>query len=358
MLQSDSMNEEMAANAIETIRRNAKAQSQIIDDILDVSRIITGKLAMELDPLELAPIIEAAVDVVRPTAEAKGMRIETDLPAQPVVIAGDSNRLQQIVWNLLSNAIKFTPSGGRVLLRVQDMGSQVQITVTDDGQGITKEFLPFVFDRFRQADSTTTRQHGGLGLGLAIARHLVEIHGGTITATSDGANKGSTFVVLLPRLGSSSKVSDHAEDTSALPDLVSSKLKGIHVLLVDDDEDTLRLMTAALAQGEAKVTAVSSAEAALETLKSLSPDVLISDIAMPNEDGYQLLAKVRALDLDRLRFLPAVAITAYAREEDRRLAFASGFQAYLAKPIELSELITVVVEAVRSAEANKQLDRV
>ncbi len=359
MLQSDSMDEEMAANAIETIRRNAKAQSQIIDDILDVSRIITGKLAMELDPLELAPIIEAAVDVVRPTAEAKGLRIETDLPAQPMVVAGDSNRLQQIVWNLLSNAIKFTPSGGRVLLRVQDLGPQVEITVTDDGQGISKEFLPFVFDRFRQADSTTTRQHGGLGLGLAIARHLVEIHGGAIRAASEGANKGSTFVVLLPRLGSSSKVGDHgAEDTSAHPDLVSSKLKGIHVLLVDDDEDTLRLMTAALAQGEAKVTAVSSAEAALETLKSLSPDVLISDIAMPNEDGYQLLAKVRALNLDRLRFLPAVAITAYAREEDRLLAFASGFQAYLAKPIELSELITVVAEAVRAAEANKEVDRV
>lgn len=359
MLQSESLDEATAVNAIETIRRNAKAQSQIIDDILDVSRIITGKLAMDLHPLELAPIIEEAVDVVRPTAEAKGLRIQTELPAQPMVVAGDSNRLQQIVWNLLSNAIKFTPSGGRVFLKVQEMGPQVEIKVNDDGQGISKEFLPFVFDRFRQADSTTTRQHGGLGLGLAIARHLVEIHGGAIKAASDGANKGSTFSVLLPRLGSNSKLSDQrADDSSQPPDLASSRLKGIHILLVDDDEDALRLMTAALAQGEAKVTAVSSAEAAIETLKILTPDVLISDIAMPNEDGYQLLARIRALDLDHLRMLPAVAITAYAREEDRLQAFASGFQAYLAKPIELSELITVVAETVKAAELRREVDRV
>ena len=231
--------------------------------------------------------------------------------------------------------------------------------MTDDGQGISKEFLPFVFDRFRQADSTTTRQHGGLGLGLAIARHLVEIHGGAIKATSDGANKGSTFSVLLPRLGSNLKLSDQrADDVSQRRFLASSKLKGIHVLLVDDDEDTLRLMTAALAQGEAKVTAVSSAAAAMEMLKSLTPDVLISDIAMPNEDGYQFLARVRALDLDHLRLLPAVAITAYAREEDRLQAFASGFQAYLAKPIELSELITAVAAAVKDAESRREVDRV
>ena len=356
MLQSESLDEAMAVNAIETIRRNAKAQSQIIDDILDVSRIITGKLAMDLHPLELAPIIEAAVDVVRPTAEAKGLRIQTELPAQPMVVAGDSNRLQQIIWNLLSNAIKFTPSGGRVLLKVEDRGSQVEIRVTDNGQGISKEFLPFVFDRFRQADSTTTRQHGGLGLGLAIARHLVEIHGGAIKATSEGANKGSTFSVLLPRLGSNSKLSDQRADAS--PELASSKLKGVHVLLVDDDEDTLRLITAALAQGEAEVTAVSSAEAAIEVLRTLTPDVLISDIAMPNEDGYQFLARVRALNLDHLKLMPAVAITAYAREEDRMQAFASGYEAYLAKPLELSELITVVAEAVKAAESRREVNRV
>lgn len=351
MLQSESLDDEMAVNAIETIRRNAKAQSQIIDDILDVSRIITGKLAMELDPLELAPVIEAAADVVRPTAEAKGIRIVTELPDRPMVVAGDSNRLQQIVWNLLSNAIKFTPSGGRVLLKVQELGSQVEIRVTDDGQGISQDFLPFVFDRFRQADSTTTRQHGGLGLGLAIARHLVEIHGGTIRATSDGKDKGSTFVVLLPRLGTSSKLADQPHYVEVQPsDLASEKLKGLHVLLVDDDYDTLQLMTAALSQGEAKITAVSSAEAALDAIRLTVPDVLVSDIAMPGEDGYQLLAKVRALNLTNGRFLPAVAITAYAREEDRLLALSSGFQAYLAKPIELSELITAVVNAAQCIE--------
>jgi CheY-like chemotaxis protein len=345
MLQSETLNETMAANAIETIRRNAKAQSQIIDDILDVSRIITGKLAMELDPLELAPVIEAAADVIRPTAEAKGIRIETQLPSQPMVVAADPNRLQQIIWNLLSNAVKFTPSGGRVRLQVREVDSQVEIQVSDDGQGIS------------EADSTTTRQHGGLGLGLAIARHLVEIHGGTIRATSDGSNKGSTFVILLPRLGSSSKVAEqHENETVNRAKLDSSKLRGLQVLLVDDDEDTLRLIAAALGQGEATVIAVTSAEAALEALKSTTPDVLISDIAMPSEDGYQLLAKVRALNLDNGRFLPAIAITAYARDEDRRQAFASGFQAYLAKPIELSELITVVAEAARGVYVNTEVE--
>lgn len=349
MLQSDSLNEEMFANAIETIRRNAKAQSQIIDDILDVSRIITGKLSMDLNPLELGPVLEAAVEVVRPTAEAKGIRIETELPAQPMVIAGDSNRLQQIVWNLLSNAIKFTPSGGRVSLSLQECGSQVEIKVTDNGQGINEDFLPFAFDRFRQADSTTTRQHGGLGLGLAIARHLVEIHGGTIRAESAGVGTGSTFLVTLPRLGTSSHLSEleRAEAASGADLEATPGLNGIHVLLVDDDEDTLQWMTAALTQGEARVTAVSSAGAALEAIKLSLPDVLVSDIAMPGEDGYQLMAKVIALDLDHGRQLPAVAITAYAREEDRQLALASGYQAYLTKPIELSELIAAVAKAAR-----------
>ena len=348
MLQSDSLDREMSENAIETIRRNAKAQSQIIDDILDVSRIITGKLAMELHPLELAPVVEAAVDVVKPTAEAKGIRIDTELPAQPMVVAGDSNRLQQIVWNLLSNAIKFTPSGGRVLLSVKAQGSQIELIVADDGQGIPQDFLPFVFDRFRQADASTTRQHGGLGLGLAIARHLVEIHGGTIKAQSAGKGTGSTFVISLPRLGSSATLNESTEaETRGRQDLKFDEgLSGLDILLVDDDEDTLRLMSAALTQGQAKVRAVSSAAAAIEAIQSSAPDVLVSDIAMPNEDGYQLLAKVKKLDLG-YGAVPAIAITAYAREEDREQALAAGFLAYLAKPIELSELISTVVQVGR-----------
>ena len=346
MLQSHSLDQEMAANAIETIRRNAKAQSQIIDDILDVSRIITGKLPLDLNPLELSPVIAAAVDVVRPTAEAKGIRIETELPAQPIVVAGESNRLQQVVWNLLSNAIKFTPSGGRVQVSVQERGPQVEIKISDNGQGISEDFLPFVFDRFRQADSTTTRQHGGLGLGLAIARHLVEIHGGNMRAESDGLEKGSTFLVMLPRLGADVKGHDDAKDLRDPFESVGH-LAGIHVLLVDDDDDTLQLITAALTQGHARVTAVASAAAALEAIKLSMPDVLVSDIAMPGEDGYHLLEKVRALDYDHGRLLPAVAITAYAQEEERMKALGAGFQSYLAKPIELSDLIEAIDQAAR-----------
>lgn len=358
MLQSDSLDEEMSASAIETIRRNAKAQSQIIDDILDVSRIITGKLSMDLHPLEIAPVVAAAIDVVRPTAEAKGIRIETELPAQPMVVAGDSNRLQQIVWNLLSNAIKFTPSGGRVLLGVQQIDSQIEIKVTDNGQGIAEEFLPFVFDRFRQQDSTTTRQHGGLGLGLAIARHLVEIHGGTIKAQSEGAGKGSTFVISLPRLGAGSTLKEPLSGTPLRCDLdFGDALKGINVLIVDDDEDTLQLMSAALMQGHAHVSAVSSVAAAIEAIKRSVPDVLVSDIAMPNEDGYELLKQVRALSLDHGRLLPAIAITAYAREEDRVQAFAAGFQAYLPKPIELAELISAVATAAGRRLAIQEVDQ-
>ncbi len=347
MLEGGSLDDGMASRAIETIRRNAKSQSQIIDDILDVSRIITGKLYLELNPMELAPVIETAVNVVRPTAEAKGIQIELKLESQPTVINGDANRLQQVVWNLVSNAIKFTPGGGRVCISIHEIGSEVEIKVSDNGQGINPGFLPFVFDRFRQADSTSTRQHGGLGLGLAIARHLIEIHGGTIKAESDGPGKGSTFSFRLPLIGSISaqrepeKIERHAESTAP-----QTQLNGIHVLLVDDDEDTLELLTQALTQREVQVTAVSSASEALEAIKSFKPDVVVSDIAMPGEDGYQLIRKIRAMDFDHRKPLPAVAITAYAKDEDRQKALSSGFQGFLAKPVELSEFITAVADAL------------
>ncbi len=346
MLQTGSLDEETAEKAIETIRRNAKSQSQIIDDILDVSRIITGKLALDLNPIELAPVIEAAVNVVRPTAEAKGIRIDTEFPSQPAVIAGDSNRLQQVVWNLLSNAIKFTPCGGRVLISISESGSDIEIGVSDNGQGIKDDFLPFVFDRFRQADSTTTRQHGGLGLGLAIVRHLVEIHGGSISASSQGPGTGATFLVRLPRLVPAAylKQMEKPDETTMARFASGSRLNGIHVLLVDDDADTLNLMSAALAQGKATVTAVSSARAAMEAIMISRPDVVVSDIAMPGEDGYQLIRNIQALNLEKP--IPAVAITAYAQEEDRERALASGYRTYLAKPIELSELLSAVAGAV------------
>ncbi len=348
MLETGSLEGDAAMRAIETIRRNAKAQSQIIDDILDVSRIITGNLYLDLNPIELAPVIEAAINVVRQTAEAKGIQIETTLGSDPAVVSGDASRLQQVIWNLVSNGVKFTASGGRVRVSLHQLATEVQITVADTGRGISPEFLPFAFDRFRQADSTTTRQHGGLGLGLAIARHIVEIHGGSITAASQGDGQGATFTVSLPLLDSVTKTRGSSNsgiaDSQAITEDRTS-LSGLHVLLVDDDEDTLELMSAALTTRNAKVTAVSSAGEALEALKVCRPDVLISDIAMPGADGYELIQKIRALDLAANGNIPAVAISAYAKEEDRARAFSSGFQGYLAKPVELAELIQAVAQA-------------
>jgi PAS domain S-box-containing protein len=353
MLESGTLDPESSERAIETIRRNAKSQAQIVDDILDVSRIITGNLYLDLHPIELGPVIENAINVVRPTADAKGIQIELDMEARPVVVSGDSNRLQQVIWNLLSNAVKFTSAGGRVHVAVDHQGSQVEISFTDTGQGISPEFLPFVFDRFRQADSTTTRQHGGLGLGLAIARHLVEIHGGTIRADSQGRGTGSTFTVRLPIIGATVQSSVGEEIGHSLRDRARQELSGLHVLLVDDDEDTLELLRTALTQCQARVTAVTSADEALEVLKQIEPDILISDIAMPGSDGYQLISQVRALDIDSVRSLPAVAITAYAKEEDRLRALACGYQGYVTKPIELAELITAVSQATNGPSNGK-----
>jgi CheY-like chemotaxis protein len=352
MLQSGSLETDVAARAIETINRNARSQAQIIDDILDVSRIITGNLYLELHPVELEPVLEAAINVVRPTAEAKGIQIEVDFEPIPAAVPGDTNRLQQVFWNLLSNAVKFTPTNGKVRVQLRHVNSEVEVVVSDTGPGISAEFLPFVFDRFRQADSTSTRQHGGLGLGLAIARHLVEIHGGAISAKSAGNGAGATFTVRLPTVGSILEISDAAvarkrEEESENQQRLKSQLQlsGLHVLLVDDDKDTLELLGAALRQRSANVTAVSSAAAALESIKSLRPDVLISDIAMPGEDGYALIEKVLGLDLEP--GLPAIAITAYAKEEDRQRALAAGYQRFLSKPVELGEFIAAVAELAR-----------
>jgi PAS domain S-box-containing protein len=353
MLQSGSLDSETATRAIDSIKRNAKAQAQIIDDILDVSRIITGKLYLELHPVELAPVLESAINVVRPTADAKGIQIEVDFEPEPVAVPGDANRLQQVFWNLLSNAVKFTPAGGKVTVQLCQVDSQVQIRVTDTGQGITARFLPFVFDRFRQQDSTSTRQHGGLGLGLAIARHLVEIHGGHISAESLGEGAGATFTVRLPLVGSLVKSPDAAmvsPATNAEEERLRSQqvLSGLHVLIVDDDQDTLELLSAALKQRSASVTAVSSAAAAIDSIRSLRPDVLISDIAMPDEDGHELMRKVLALNV--VPRIPAIAITAYAKEEDKERALAAGYQRYLSKPVELGDFISAVAEAGQNQE--------
>jgi PAS domain S-box-containing protein len=337
---------ETSARAIETIRRNARSQSQIIDDILDVSRIITGKLYLELQPLELRPIIEAAMNVVRPTAEAKGISIEAEFDSQPTLVPGDANRLQQVIWNLLSNGIKFTPAGGYVRIVVHHSDSYAEISVQDNGQGITPEFLPFVFDRFRQADSTTTRRHGGLGLGLAIVRHLVEIHGGSVRAESSGAEKGATFTVRLPVV--SSRTRQGVGTTPNMFEIIEQAnflaLSGLRVLVVDDDADTLEMIAAALTESDAKVTSAPSVEEALARIKESRPDVIVSDIAMPLHDGYELIQQVRTLDNGQLPVIPAVAITAYAREEDRERALLAGYQEYLAKPVEPLELIAILAK--------------
>ncbi|HEU4432822.1 MAG TPA: ATP-binding protein, partial [Pyrinomonadaceae bacterium] len=348
LLEDGSVEDGISKQAIETICRNAKAQAQIVDDILDVSRIITGNLYLDLQPLELAPVVKNAINVVRPTADAKGIKIETRLAATQAMVSGDANRLQQVIWNLLSNAVKFTSSGGCVTVRLSHVGSNVEIRVSDTGQGISREFMPYVFDRFRQADSTTTRHHGGLGLGLAIARHLVEIHGGTIKAESAGEGCGATFTIKLPVIERSAKTAVYVDARENGAKAVAPQLlSGVNVLLVDDDSDTLKLMTTALTRRQANVTAVSSAGEAIKAIRRRRPDVLVSDIAMPDEDGYGLIQKIRSLENGETESIPAVAITAYAKEEDREKALSSGFQIYLAKPVELAELISVVARAAR-----------
>lgn len=343
------LDSETAARAIETIRRNAKSQSQIIDDILDVSRIITGNLYLDLQPLELAPIIEAAVNVVRPTAEAKRISIDIELDSQPTLVPGDANRLQQVVWNLLSNAIKFTPSGGNVRIAVSHSDSETEIAVSDNGPGITPEFLPFVFDRFRQADSTTTRRHGGLGLGLAIVRHLVEIHGGSVNAKSGGPNQGATFTVRLPVVSSKTIQTSRTALAGESKETRRVSLNGLHILVVDDDHDTLEMMSAALSEADAKVTSAPSVNEALSRISESRPDVIVSDIAMPVHDGYEFIKRVRALQ-DGLSTIPAVAITAYAREEDRDRALTAGYQEYLPKPVEPIELIAALARLAGRSE--------
>lgn len=349
MLDSPTLPEPQFTRAVQTIQRNAKAQAEIIDDILDVSRIVTGNLYLNLEPSDLTQIVEAAINVVRPTAETKHIQIETSFADEPALVSGDAHRLQQVVWNLLSNAVKFTPQGGHVRVSTRQEGSFVHLEIADNGQGISAEFLPHVFERFRQADSSTTRKHGGLGLGLAIVRHLVEIHGGTVHAESEGEGKGATLTVTLPLLSDHESVltNDDARKSSGTLRPAPTELRGIHVLLVDDDAGAREMISAALNERHARVTAVASTREAMQVIRRTRPDVLVSDIAMPIEDGYDLIEQVHELEGNNGKTIPAVAITAYARVEDRRKALAAGFQSYLAKPIEPADLIEVVARLAR-----------
>jgi PAS domain S-box-containing protein len=337
------LNEPAAERGLQTIERNAKAQVQLIEDLLDVSRIITGKLRLNVRPVQLTEVIYAVIDLMRPAATAKGVRLESSLDPTASLISGDPERLQQIVWNLLSNAIRFTPRGGRVDIRLDRNQTDAQVVVSDNGDGIGPEFLPYVFDRFRQADSSRTRRHGGLGLGLSLVRQLVELHGGTATAYSAGEGQGSSFTITLPLLDAHL---DNAERKVMDPLANGAILEGVWVLAVDDEADTRELLEAALGQFGARVTAVDSVTGALEVLagNARTPDVLLSDIGMPGEDGYDLIRKVRELGQQRGFRTPAIALTGYARDEERARALEEGYQVYLSKPVETIALVAVITE--------------
>lgn len=349
MLRQKNLSEDKVARALETIERNAKSQAQLIEDILDVSRIITGKLRLRVRPVNLVPVIESAIESVHLAAEAKSIRLQSVLDSEAGPLLGDADRLQQVVWNLLSNALKFTPKDGRVQIRLQRVNSHVELTVSDTGAGISSEFLPFVFDRFSQHDSTTTRSYGGLGLGLAIVRQLVELHGGTVTVVSPGIGQGTTFTVKLPVMIIHLPPSDleplHsiAEANGKFP--VSPTLEGLQILVVEDEADALELLSTILQKYGADVMAVASVKEALtiiDTATDRSPDVLVSDIGMPDEDGYSLIRKLRQLEAQRGGRLPAIALTAYARNDDRQQALLAGFQMHLTKPVDAAELVAVV----------------
>jgi PAS domain S-box-containing protein len=346
MLQGGLEDPAKVARAVDAIVRNAVAQNHIVDDLLDVSRIIAGQLRLDIDFVDISPVVNAAVDSIRVAAEAKGVAVQVVVNPEAGVIKGDAGRLQQVLWNLLSNAVKFTPRGGRVYLTLRRVDSSIEIEVADNGKGISPDFLPRIFGRFTQQEGSNTRRAGGLGLGLAIVKHLVELHGGTVQAHSDGEGRGATFIVRLPLVPvraslqrpTSSAASNKASDQIAYP----SELKGLRVLVIDDEPDARQLVRAVLEGGEAVVRAASSGAEALEMIRLEKPDVIVSDIGMPVSDGYDFIRKLRQLTREDGGRIPAVALTAYARAEDRRKALLAGFQNHAAKPTDPQELVVVV----------------
>ncbi|MEG3939227.1 MULTISPECIES: hybrid sensor histidine kinase/response regulator [unclassified Microcoleus] len=337
LLRAKKFDQATVDKALETIERNAKSQAQLVEDILDVSRILRGKLNFNLYPIQLKNVIEMAIDSLKPLAETKSIVIVFQADSKVGKVIGDSDRLQQVVWNLLSNAIKFTPEGGKVDVRLELVGDEAQIQVIDSGIGINPDFLPYVFDRFRQADSSTTRSYGGLGLGLAIVSHLVEQHGGNVRAENN-PGEGAKFTVFLPVEGNGEGAVDDCfeldEVSEALPTLANLQL-----LVVDDDDDTRDFLIAVLEDEGAVVRSAASVAEALAALESFWPDVLLSDIGMPQADGYELIARVKEMEVLRERKMPAIALTAYVRESDRRQALEAGFQMHLSKPVEVTKLI-------------------
>jgi signal transduction histidine kinase/CheY-like chemotaxis protein len=349
MIRQGRLDDAMFARAMEAIERNARAQAQLVEDLLDVSRIITGKLRLDVRPIHLISIISAATDSIRPAAQAKGIKLEMVLDPSAGHICGDATRLQQVIWNLLSNAVKFTPTGGVVQVTLNRVDSKAQINVSDTGEGVTPDFLPYIFDRFQQADGSITRSHGGLGLGLAIARYLVEMHGGTIEARSAGQGQGAAFTVKLPlaavharqalQTGDSERASLAEEDSS---DRNWPNLHGLKILAVDDETDAREMVKGVLEQYGAQVMTAASAREALIALEQLRPDVLVCDIGMPEEDGYSLIREVRMLGDAQGGNTPAVALTGYVRIEERVRALAAGYQMFVPKPVEAGELALII----------------
>jgi PAS domain S-box-containing protein len=346
MLHNGSLGPEKTTQAVDAIVRNAVAQNQIIDDLLDVSRIITGQLRLDVDVVDVNRVVSAAIDVVRPAAEAKGVALQLLLDPDAGVIKGDAGRLQQVFWNLLTNAVKFTPKGGRVHVTLRRENSAVHVEVGDTGKGISPEFISRVFERFTQEESSNSRRSGGLGLGLAIVKQLVELHGGSVSAHSDGEGAGSCFVVRIP-LAPVRLPRQEVQETAPTTDVsFPAELAGLNVLVIDDERDARELVQAVLEEGGATVTLTSSASEALQCIERQKPDIIISDIGMPDEDGYVFIRKLRALPRDQGGRIPAIALTAYARAEDRRKALGAGFQNHAAKPIEPQELVLVIANLV------------
>ncbi|RIK98800.1 MAG: hybrid sensor histidine kinase/response regulator [Proteobacteria bacterium] len=356
MLASGGLDADRTRQAVEAIERCAVAQAQLIDDLLDVSRIVSGKLRMDVRTLDLAAVIDAAVAAARPAADAKQIRVEVDVDPAAGPVLGDAERMQQVVWNLLSNAVKATSRGGHVRIRLARVASHVELSVADDGAGIEPALLPDLFQRFTQGEAGTTRRQGGLGLGLAIVRHIVELHGGSVRAESDGPGRGARFHVALPLpamhpLGAPPR--RHPSAAAALAADSLADLGGLRVLVVDDEPDSNAAVQAVLARCGADVRVAASAQQALDLFERWRPDVLVSDIGMPVEDGYALIARIRALPPERGGDVPALALTAYARSDDRVRTLAAGFQLHLAKPVEPSELGAAVARLASVARARR-----
>ena len=344
-----SVEPELLAEGLEVIERNVRIQAQIIDDLLDISRMVTGKLRLNVQETDMLPPVYAALDILRPAAEAKNIEIRQDIERHPLLVAGDAARLQQICWNLLSNAIKFTDKGGRVWVSLKRVGSNIVLQVRDTGQGIRPEMLPFVFERFRQGDASTTRRHGGLGLGLAIVRNLVELHGGRVAVESPGEGQGATFTVEVPALAVRGRWGDGRSLRPVPPKASVSSLRGVRVLVVDDEPDARDLVRRVLEEYDASVVTAKSGSEALERVRSEPPDLLICDIGMPGEDGYSVIRQVRALPAERGGRMPALALTAYARPEDRDRSLEAGFNGHVTKPVQANELVGMVAQVAHVA---------